>query len=235
MKISFKRIAAILVVAAVAGFALIVMRPDPPQRDAAPTIGGPFTLVNHLGETVTDADFRGRFLLIFFGYTYCPDVCPTTLTAITDALDLLGPEGGKVTAAFVSVDPVRDRPEYLAEYLAYFHPRLVGLTGSTAQVAVAAEAYRVYFAKDGQGVGAGGSQADIPAPHAHDASGQGGEQDSIAPHAHGKNGQADEGDYIMDHTAVIYLMGPAGKFLAHFAHETSPEDMATGIRRHLGQ
>ena len=233
MKIFYKRLAAVLAVAALAGLALIVMRPEPPQRKGPPAIGGPFTLVNHSGETVTDTDFHGRFLLVFFGYTYCPDICPTTLTTITEALDRLGPDGDKVTPVFVSVDPERDRPEYLKEYLAYFHPRLVGLRGTPEQVAAAAGAYRVYYAKAGQEGGAGASQADIPAPHAHDASGQEGEQDSIAPHAHGKNGQADEGDYIMDHTAVIYLMGPDGSYLGHFSHETTPADMAAGIRRHL--
>ncbi len=102
-------------------------------------------------------------------------------------------------------------------------------------MAAAAEAYRVYYAKAGQGGGASGSRADIPAPHAHSVSGQEGEEDFIAPHAHGKNGQGGDEDYIMDHTAVIYLMGPEGKYLAHFAHETTPEDMAAGIRRHLGR
>ncbi len=194
MKIFYKRLAAVLAVAAVAGLALIVMRPEPPQREGPPTIGGPFTLVNHSGETVTDTDFHGRFLLVFFGYTYCPDICPTTQTTITHALDRLGPDGDKVTPVFVSVDPEQDTPEYLREYLAYFHPRLVGLSGTPAQVAAAAEAYRVYYAKASQG---------------------------------------GEEDYIMDHTAVIYLMGPEGKYLAHFAHETTPEDMASGIRRHL--
>ncbi len=128
MKFSFKRLAAVLAVAALAGLALIVMRPESPRREGAPAIGGPFTLVNHLGQTVTDADFHGSFLLIFFGYTFCPDVCPTSLTAITDALDLLGADGDKVTPVFVSVDPELDTPEYLREYLAYFHPRLLGLT-----------------------------------------------------------------------------------------------------------
>lgn len=194
MKISFKRIAAVLVVAAVAGLALIVIRPDPPAQKGAPPIGGTFTLVNHLGETVTDADFRGRFLLVFFGYTYCPDVCPTTLTAISDALDLLGAEGDKLTPVFITVDPVRDTPEYLAEYLAYFHPQMVGLGGTPEQIAAVSEAYRVYYAKAG------------------------------------KEGNE---DYIMDHTAVIYLMDPAGNYLAHFANETTPEDMAAGISRHL--
>ena len=233
MNIRFKRLAAVLAVVAVAGLALIVMRPEPPRREGTPAIGGPFTLVNHLGETVTDADFHGRFLLVFFGYTFCPDVCPTSLTAITDALDLLGADGDNVTPVFVSVDPERDTPEYLREYVAYFHPRLVGLSGTPAQVVAAAGAYRVYYAKADQGGGKGGSQADVPAPHAHDVSGQGDEADSIAPHSHGKADQGGKEDYIMDHTAVIYLMGPEGKYLAHFSHETTPEDMASGIRRHL--
>lgn len=112
-------------------------------------VGGPFTLVDHTGKTVTDADFRGRFLLVFFGYTFCPDVCPTELNAITVAMDKLGPLAEKVTPVFITIDPHRDTVEKLKSYVADFHPRLVGLTGSEEQVAAAARAYRVYYKKAG--------------------------------------------------------------------------------------
>ncbi|HEB80176.1 MAG TPA: SCO family protein [Rhodospirillales bacterium] len=111
------------------------------------TVGGPFELVNHNGGTVTDADFRGKFMLIFFGYTYCPDVCPTGLGIMAEALDILGPGAGKVVPIFISIDPKRDTPERLKEFVTNFHPRLVGLTGSPAQVSAVANAYRVFFAK----------------------------------------------------------------------------------------
>lgn len=110
-------------------------------------VGGPFTLVDHTGKTVTDADFRGRYLLIYFGYTYCPDVCPTTLQTMTEALDLLGEKAEKVQPLFITVDPERDTVKVLADYVKAFHPRLVGLTGTADQIARAAKAYGVYYAK----------------------------------------------------------------------------------------
>ncbi|MEJ1935756.1 SCO family protein, partial [Nostoc sp. NIES-2111] len=109
--------------------------------------GGAFTLVNQEGSAVSDAEFRGRYLLLAFGYTHCPDVCPTDLMAMTQALDALGPAGERVTPAFATVDPERDTPPVLREYLSSFHPRFVGLTGSEAQVAAAAKAFKVHRRK----------------------------------------------------------------------------------------
>ena len=104
------------------------------QSAEAPTIGGPFTLVNHDGETVTDQDYSGRFMLVYFGFTYCPDVCPTSLTAIAEALDMLGKHAGKIAPLFVTVDPERDTPEQMKMYVEHFHPNLVGLTGTLDQI-----------------------------------------------------------------------------------------------------
>lgn len=118
-----------------------------PAGAAGPNIGGSFTLVDHNGKTVTAADFRGRFMLMYFGYTYCPDVCPTTLTTMTDAIDILDGDGESVVPVFITVDPERDTPEHLKMYVNYFHPRLVGLTGTAQSVAAAAKAYRIYYAK----------------------------------------------------------------------------------------
>lgn len=111
------------------------------------TLGGPFSLVDHTGRTVTEADFAGRFMLVYFGFTFCPDVCPTELGTIASALDLLEEAGERVTPVFISVDPERDTPEAMADYVSRFHPRMVGLTGSPEQVAAAARAYRVFYAK----------------------------------------------------------------------------------------
>lgn len=111
------------------------------------TLGGPFTLVDHTGRTVTEADFAGRFMLIYFGFTFCPDICPTELGTIASAIDLLEGEGERVTPVFITVDPERDTPEAMADYVSRFHPRMVGLTGSAEQIAAAARAYRVYYAK----------------------------------------------------------------------------------------
>lgn len=113
----------------------------------AVSIGGPFQLIDHTEKLVTDIDFRGRFLLIYFGYGYCPDVCPTELANMAAALDRLGDRAERVQPLFITIDPARDTPKFLAEYVANFHPRLIGLTGTAGQIAAAAKAYRVFYAR----------------------------------------------------------------------------------------
>ena len=115
---------------------------DAPQRVV---IGGPFQLVDQNGQPFTDKDLKGKYALIYFGYTYCPDVCPTGLQVMTEALDALGPLAEKVRPVFVSVDPKRDTPSVLKDYLSNFHKSFIGLTGTPEQVRRAAQAYRVYF------------------------------------------------------------------------------------------
>ena len=110
-------------------------------------VGGPFALVDHNGKRRTDADFRDKLMLVYFGFTYCPDVCPTDLQSIGLALDRLGPAGEAVQPLFVTVDPERDTAEHLAAYVPLFHPRLIGLTGDASAVRDAANAYKVYYAK----------------------------------------------------------------------------------------
>ncbi len=123
----------------------------PAQGTAAETgkalIGGPFTLTDHTGKRVTEKDFLGKPLLIFFGFTNCPDICPSGLQVMSAALDKLGDKGSKVTPIFITLDAQRDTPEKLAQYVKSFHPRLVGLTGSETELAAAAKAYRVYAQK----------------------------------------------------------------------------------------
>jgi protein SCO1/2 len=112
------------------------------------TLGGAFSLVDETGKPVTERDFAGRWMLVYFGYTYCPDVCPTELGTMASALDLLPPAvAERVTPVFITIDPERDTPAQLADYVARFHPRLRGLGGTPEQVAEAARRYRVYFAK----------------------------------------------------------------------------------------
>ncbi len=158
-------------------------------------IGAPFTLVDHDGKTRSDGDFRGEYLLVFFGYTYCPDVCSTALSDMALALDALGDKAAKVRPLFITVDPARDTPERLKPYVVNFHPRLVGLTGTEEAVTGAAKAYRVYFAKS--------------------------------------KAEATPGEYLMDHTSIIYLMGPDGRYLTHFSPGTSAKTMAARIRENL--
>ncbi len=112
-----------------------------------PQIGGPFTMTDMHGEGVTEQSYQGKYLLVFFGFTHCPAVCPTSLLSIAHALDALGGDADKVQAVFVTVDPARDTPEVLAKYVANFHPDIVALTGSDAQVEAIAQAYRVYYAR----------------------------------------------------------------------------------------
>ncbi|MBO6518463.1 MAG: SCO family protein [Rhodospirillales bacterium] len=166
---------------------------DSVATSSGPSVGGPFTLVNHDGETVTEKDFMGGYMLVFFGYTYCPDVCPTALSDMAAVMDMLGDEKAqKVTPVFISVDPGRDTPEHLAEYVSFFHPKTVGLTGTEEQIKAVAREYRVYY------------RLNEPAGD-------------------------DPQDYLVDHTSIIYLMGPDGKLVTHFSHGTDPKAMAERI------
>jgi cytochrome oxidase Cu insertion factor (SCO1/SenC/PrrC family) len=152
-------------------------------------VGGPFALQDPTGKTVTDADFRGRTLLVFFGYTYCPDVCPATLQVIAAALDKLGDRADRIAPLFISVDPDRDTPQRMGEYVKSFSPRIIGLTGSTEAINAVKKAYRA-FAQKAPGSGS---------------------------------------DYTVDHSAIIYVMGPDGSYLAHFTPATTVDQMATRL------
>ena len=164
----------------------------------AAKVGGAFELVDQSGETRTQADFAGRHMLVYFGYTYCPDVCPTSLSLMSQGLDLLETETGsledRVVPIFVTVDPARDDVAAMAAYAEHFHPRLVALTGNDAQIAAAAKAYRVYYRR-----------AEDPSAS----------------------------EYLMDHSSFIYLMGPDGTYVSHFAHNASPEEIAEGLKGFL--
>jgi protein SCO1/2 len=160
-----------------------------------PAIGGPFTLVDKAGHAITDRAFRGKAMLVYFGYTTCPDVCPTTLSDVAAALDSLGAKAAAVQPVFITVDPARDTPAVVGAYVANFGDRWVGLTGSDAQIAAVAKEYRVYYAKHATGSG--------PL------------------------------DYTMDHSSVLYLMGPDGRFVAPVAADAPPAAMASDIARHL--
>jgi protein SCO1/2 len=120
--------------------------------DTSPVpIGGAFTLVDENGQTVTDQVYRGKWLLVFFGFTHCPDVCPTALNDIALTLDQLGRDAAAVQPLFVTVDPERDTPEVMKDYTDAFHASIVGLTGTPEQIADTAKVYRVYYKKVPQG------------------------------------------------------------------------------------
>jgi protein SCO1 len=159
----------------------------------ASAIGGPFRLVDQDGKTVTDADLKGKWSLVYFGYTHCPDACPTALNDISIALDELGPQRSAVRPVFITVDPERDTAEVLKAYITSFDAPILALTGTPEEIAQAAKGYRVYYAKH-------------PEPG---------------------------GDYSMDHSSVIYVMDPQGRFTASFTQENSPEEIAERLKKLL--
>lgn len=160
---SSSRLRLIALLALVAGIVLLAaaavfwLRPTPPGPAAesgvvrvaeGAAIGGPFQLVDQNGRSVTQADFAGKFMLIYFGFTYCPDVCPTELQVMGNAMDALDPaDAARVVPIFITVDPKRDTPEQLKGYVAAFHPKMIGLTGTPEQIAAVAKAYKVYYSK----------------------------------------------------------------------------------------
>jgi protein SCO1/2 len=156
-------------------------------------LGGPFQLENGAGKTVSDRDYRGKYMLVYFGYTFCPDVCPTTLNAVADAMDRLGTRADQVQPLFITVDPKRDTPSVMKQYTAAFSPRIVGLTGTPDEIASVAKEYRVYYAEHRTG--------------------------------------PDPNDYSMDHSSILYLMGPDGHFIAPIRADESGEQMAAALAK----
>jgi protein SCO1 len=192
----FAVVAAGLLVLAAGAMLALAFR-ETPQGAAgtalASAIGGPFRLIDQNGKPVSDTDLKGKWQLVFFGYTHCPDACPTALNELALALDKLGDKRGEVGIVLITVDPERDTPEVLKSYVQSFDAPIVALTGSPGQVAQAAKAYRVYYAKR-------------PRP---------------------------DGGYDMDHSAVIYVMDPKGRFTATFTPDSSVDTIAERLQKLL--
>ena len=165
------------------------------SQPAGLTVGGPFSLIDGDGKPVTDQTWHGKYMLVYFGYTFCPDVCPTTLTNLSDALDKLGAKADRIQPLFITVDPKRDTPDVVKQYAAAFGPRIIGLTGSAEQIATAAKEYRVYYAEHRTGTG--------------------------------------PDDYSMDHSSVLYLMGPDGRFIAPLRADQSGPELATALTKFM--
>ncbi|HEY4076907.1 MAG TPA: SCO family protein [Rhizomicrobium sp.] len=157
-------------------------------------VGGPFRLTDQTGKTLSDTDFRGRYMLIYFGYSFCPDVCPTTLSVIAQALDKLGSDGKRIVPVFITIDPERDTPKVLADYMKAFGQNFVGLTGSAAEIKAVEKKYRVYAVK---------KPVDPNNP---------------------KRG------YGMDHSSVLYLMGPDGKLVTFYDEAIPADELAKDLR-----
>jgi protein SCO1/2 len=150
---SGKRIATIAIVAclviAVAGIAAMLMWPKTVQTavNSVSPIGGPFTLTTQTGAKLSNADLKGKPFAVVFGFTRCPEVCPTTLWEMSQAFDKLGPDADKLRMLFISVDPTRDTPEFMARYLQSFDKHITGLTGTEDEIAAVAKEYRIYYEK----------------------------------------------------------------------------------------
>ena len=166
-----------------------------PVDGATSGIGGPFRLVSGDGSLVTEQDFHGKYLLVYFGYTHCPDVCPTTLNDIAHALTLLGPRAAHLQTLFITVDPKRDIPPLIEKYVAQFSPSIIGLTGSVAAIDAVEKQYRV-------------------------------DRDMVTS-------SDKEHSYTIDHTAVLYLMGPDGHFITALRASEGGAEMAATLAKFL--
>ncbi|MFM9938669.1 MAG: SCO family protein [Hyphomicrobiaceae bacterium] len=187
---------------AIGAMSAVLIFPDLVQRKLpSPTsvgralVGGPFSLIDHTGKRVTEKDFKGRHMLVMFGFTFCPDICPSGLQVMSAALDKLGAKADTVTPVFITLDPERDTPTALAAYVPSFHSRLIGLTGTPDEIAAAAKQYRVYYKK--------------------------------------VRDEKSTAVYTIDHSALIYLMGPDGSYVAHFTHSTGVDTLAERLAKLL--
>jgi protein SCO1/2 len=185
-----------LLLAAIAAAALLWHKSanlPKPGGGAQLALGGPYLLTDQDGHPRSSSDFRGQYQLIYFGYSSCPDLCPTTLAVMAAALEQLGPSNKRIVPVFITIDPERDQPEVLKSYLAAFGPRFVGLTGTPQQIEGVERQFRVYARKQ-------------PSPN---------------------------GGYSMDHSSVLFLMGPDNKLLSLYDEAASPEALAKDIARRL--
>lgn len=189
-------LAGVLVVAAGALLTMALRMPPGGGADSvlSAAIGGPFHLIDQNGHPFTEANLKGKWHLVFFGYTHCPDVCPTTLNELSLAIQKLDKEQRKnIGVVFISVDPARDTPAVLKSYVESFDAPIAGLTGTAAEVKQAAKDYHVYYAKH--------EQAD--------------------------------GGYDMDHSAVIYVMNPQGRFTGTISPDTAAPEIKTRLQKLL--
>jgi cytochrome oxidase Cu insertion factor (SCO1/SenC/PrrC family) len=194
-------------------------------------IGGAFTLSNQDGAIISDMQLRGRPMLVFFGFTHCPDICPVTASIYASVLQELGDKASQFSPVFISVDPQRDTPDVLKQYFAKIDSRIIALTGTPEQIKQAAAAYKAFY-----------STAQTPAPDAsdHSAHGDHSAHASAAPapqeaaggeHAdHGAHAApADSGNYMVDHSGFIYLMDKDGNYVRHFQYNASPKELIDAL------
>jgi protein SCO1 len=190
------------------------------DRLPPPDIGGGFTLTDHDGKTVKDTDYRGRVMLVFFGFTHCPDICPLTSRTLSEVMTGLADQAGQVAPLFITVDPARDTPQVLKTYFANVDKRITGLTGTPEQVKAVAEVYKAYYSK-------AEPEEELPA-----------EDDAEAHHpdGHGAHGSDHHGgDYNVNHSGYVYLMGKDGVYVKHFPYDVPAADVIAAVRQYLQQ
>lgn len=174
-------------------------------------IGGPFSLTDQFGQKVQESLFRGKVMLVFFGFTHCPEICPTTVKTLSEMMEALGDKANQVAPIFITVDPERDTPEVIRDYLANFDQRIVGLTGEPEELKAVQRAYKAYAAK-----------AELPQEAKVDAGHEGHE----GHEGHGK-------DYTMDHSAYVYLMDKDGKYSKIFSYTTPTAELQKAVEQAL--
>lgn len=190
----------LLLVAALAGVLLwhqSRQATDPGQvvSTGAMTVGGDFTLTDQDGKRRSSTEFRGRHMLVYFGFTSCPDVCPTTLAVMADALEKMGADAAKIVPILITIDPERDNPKLMKSYVEGFGPEFIGFTGTVAEIEAVKKLYRVYGAKKALD-----------------------EAKGLA------------GGYGMDHSSVMYLMGPDGKIISYYDELIPAEKLEAELR-----
>lgn len=161
-----------------------------------PALGGPFSLIDHNNKAVRSEDFLGQWVLIYFGFTHCPDICPDELEKMMEVVEEIDGISSlpNLTPILITIDPERDTPEAMAAYVKEFSPKLLGLTGSVQQVEEVSRAYRVYYSQ----------------------------------------GPKDEdNDYIVDHTIIMYLVGPDGQFLEYYGQNKRSPEISSSIASHM--
>lgn len=179
----------------------------PDSESGVAQIGGAFTLTDANGKKVSDAQFRGKYMLVFFGFTRCPDICPVTMASITGAMEMLGGKAADVAPVFITVDPKYDTPAQMKKYLSHFDKRIVGLTGTEEQIKSAAAAYKAYYAEK------------EPEHSAHGAHGD-------------REGGGQEGG--VDHSSFLYLMDKNGAYITHFPYDVAPDTLAKTLKEKIG-
>ncbi|MFO0389134.1 MAG: SCO family protein [Alphaproteobacteria bacterium] len=191
---------------------------DTEEEDATgeARIGGAFTLTDQIGRVRTDMDFRGKVMVVFFGFTHCPDICPVTIATLSSLMELLGDKAAQVAPIFITVDPKRDTSEVMKTYLQNFDSRIIGLTGSNKSIKNTVDAYKAYYSTRFKKEEENDTEPTVEKAH----------PDAHAGHDAGDN-------YLMDHSGYIYVMDKEGRYVKHFPYNVSEQELADELKPFL--